>query len=308
MNFLLKLPFLNQYIKNFNERLKFKKTVYIVPNRNGFYFAFIIFTLFLMALSYANNVLLFFDFILFGVFLYAQFLSHYNLYSLRVDHIEIKSQFANKPLTGLAKTSNQSYINISDHQLDLNLKHSTETPFMKLLTPKSTQYIEMHFGKVPRGKYQINRIKVFSTYPLGIFYVWKFIKLDATFYVYPEPIGMDLIDYFAGKLESTELDEFKEHHPFENRFKYSRIDWKHYAKSENLLIKVFNSEQDQILDFNLDIVKKNEIELWLSQLTKWLIQADAMNIDWTLQISGSRYYSPQNSLDEILKLLAAYER
>lgn len=306
MNFLLKFPFLNQFYERMYARLKNKKTVYIVPNRNGFYFAFIIFTLFLMGLSYGNNVLLFFDFFIFGIFVYAQFSTHYNLYGLKINKIDFGDCYQGSPLPCSLSINNNSYVEARDIFISLLIGDEKISAQINSIKSKSQENKELSFEGLSRGIYKIDRIESSSTYPLGIFYVWKYLKFESQFYVYPKIEGKDLSYYFNLKSEIDEIQEYKEHKKYQERERICRIDWKSYAKSNELKVKEYTSEDNRDIVINFEDYLKLGTEQALSQVCKWVSQANAKKISWEVTIDKIIYTSKQRHFTDLLKAMAVY--
>lgn len=287
-------------------RLKNKKTVYIVPNRNGFYFAFIIFTLFLMGLSYGNNVLLFFDFFIFGIFVYAQFSTHYNLYGFKINKIEISNCYQGKPLTCSLSVNNNSYVEARDISINLTFDKKRFSSVIKNINSRSQERKELSFQGLDRGRYQIERVESSSTYPLGIFYVWKYLKVKSQFYVYPKMEGKDLAYYFNYRSEIDDIQEYKEHKKYQHRERISRIDWKSYAKSNELKVKEFSSfgNRDIVIKFS-DFLSLGT-EKALSQVCKWITQANSRNISWKVTLENDVFTSKEKQFIDLLKAMSVY--
>jgi uncharacterized protein (DUF58 family) len=310
VSFYQKLPFLgsaNRRLRQkLTERLKRKTTVYIIPNRNGLYYAFIVFTLFLMALSYGNNVLLFFDFFLFGIFIYAQFLTHYNLYCLKILKFKTSNSFAGEVITADITGQNKSFMSLKHVILSMTFDKQLTTSKVKHISAKSLATSEISFTPLERGLYSLDSLKCHSTYPLGTFYVWKYVSGPSELVVYPECIGKPLDEYYNLKQNNDEHDEYKEHKPFDNRTSINRVDWKHFAKTDQLSIKKFSGYTEKEIQINLEQYLWLGVEVALSQVCKWIVDADNKGLNWTLSSRDREFSSLDNEFTLALTYLAGY--
>ncbi|MGK0367045.1 MAG: hypothetical protein ACI9QD_000178 [Thermoproteota archaeon] len=288
--------------RRINKRMRIKKTVYIIPTREGFFFATGNLVLFIMALSYGNNALLFLAFLLFSFFIYQMFFSHFNLYGLEVHNIQISHSFTNSEFEVLMKIKNNSFIPTNRLDIELDLPESvTKTIFsIDNIEPRATKNYNAKFKHRRRDHVVGARIKLSSFFPYKLFYVWKFRKTIIDFYSYPEQIGKDL-SYFKytqpDLIENQDQFEFKEHCKYQNQ-NYKRINWKVFAKAYELVIKEYDSDQFINYHFNLGPLSEliTDKELLYSQVSLWITQAYKLDNKWSL-----------NSKDRTLELDSSEE-
>lgn len=278
-----------------------KNKIYIIPTKLGFVFTGIMFTLFLIGLSYGNNLTLSVAFILFTYFVLQMLSTHKNLNLLNFDQVSISNNFANQLLAITAQNSND----IINDSYELEIRKKIKS---KLIVENDNQlkgHINYH-----RGHYKGNRIKLSNTGSSGLFYAWKFSEIHYEFYIYPTPQALDnKKDYeILHDEQSSEEEEFAFHRPYSTGLSSKRIDWKVYAKSDQLYWKKFVGEVRG--ELKIDYLKMlGDLETRLSHLTFLLQNAYLHNLKWTLTLPNEEFKncSGYQDFNNCLKALARFK-
>jgi uncharacterized protein (DUF58 family) len=239
--------------------------VYIVPTRYGFLYAFMVFLMLALATVFNNSNCLFATAILvtFGVVCMHQ--THSNISSVCIKEVDSQSGFANEAIPWRIKVVNQSptaafSLNIFDDSLDAPAREIT------------TENIPLRFRE--RGRFSISELKISSTYPLGLFYAWKWNDMKVSYYVYPslgpgEVILSNLVDTKA-ELESK--DDFIGHRDFVPGDSGRHIDWKAQARKQKLLVKLFESTNTDVSILDWEKVPGHTDEEKLSILARAIVE------------------------------------
>jgi uncharacterized protein (DUF58 family) len=241
--------------------LKSAERVYIVPTRYGFLYAFVV--IFLLALStFFNNtdcLIATAVLVTFGVVCMHQ--TNSNVGALSIKEVDSQSGFANEAIPWRFKILNQGTadsfsINIFDDVIDL---HGKET---------STENIFLHPKK--RGRFHLDEVKISSTYPLGLFYSWKWSDVNLNYYVYPAlgPAEIVLANFTDRKSELESRDDFIGHRNYIDGDSAHHIDWKAQARRQKLLVKLFESTNTNASVLDWERVPGKDIEEKLSVLTR----------------------------------------
>ncbi|TQF67354.1 DUF58 domain-containing protein [Pseudoalteromonas luteoviolacea] len=263
--------------------------IYVVPSKSGFLFLFFALLNFVIGINYQNNLILGVSYLMLMLQISALFYGYMNLHGLRIELLDITSNFAGQ--------HNQAKFRItpSSDVFSLNIYHSE---FLKLefqnkhfSTKAHNQVIKLLMDK--RGKYQSGKFKIQSSYPFGLVNVWSYLLPDKVFYVYPAPIKCELeiqstleADTDTG-VKSNRTDSFED---FSSLSKYqkgmskNRISWRHFAKSQELLVKDYEGEEQSIshvLDFHKVEGSK---ETKLSKLSYQVIEADKQGHEFALRL------------------------
>jgi len=311
------MNFFNTFERKIYPLLKEHQT-YIIPSFNGMTFILTNLALLLMGLIYTNNLILLISFINASVLFTILFITNYNLQGLKISEVVIPPQFAGDTVIAECIVENESLlwrpgicIKVSDR------KFPTSSIKFEI---KSHQRIKIPFS-LPiskRGVYQINRLSLYSTYPLGLFYAWKLLKKEIEFYIYPQPSGLSLLESPLEKMEVEAdyvkkarpgSDEFQEHRQFRIGESYKSVDWKILARKKQKLTKLFGSSSSNCIKITLKKCPQENIENKLSQLSKWIMECHNEDLYWSLQITehsvipinkGDRHYK------DCLKALAAF--
>ncbi len=222
-----------------------KDPVYIVPTRYGFLYGFVIFVLISLSTVFSNTDLLLSCALLvtFGVVCMHQ--THMNVVSLSIKEVDTQSGFSGEKIPWRFKILNQA--NTESFSVNI-MKEVIDVPAREV----ALENISIE-GET-RGYFQVKEIKLSSTYPLGLFYAWKWAELDLSYYIYPAlgMAGTVLAPFRDRKSELDSRDDFIGHREYVPGDSAHHIDWKVHARQQKLLIKLFDSTSTEaaILDWN----------------------------------------------------------
>ena len=231
-----------------------RKNVFIFPGLfGGFYLAMTV-CLFVLAVNYQNNLLLFLSQCLLSLFLIALFTAYKNFARLTVSaqtpsavhagetaYLNLKTTSATQPLTGI---------------LEVGLRNHKHTSYLNFDAGESK--LALPVTTVARGKRRLPRVTLRSAYPLGIVRCWTHLDFGQDLWVYPKPKATD-----HGALEHTESDgeavsttsgndDFFALQPFQSGDPLNKVAWKKVAKGGEWSSKVFVRQHASItwLDIN----------------------------------------------------------
>lgn len=163
-----------------------------------------------------------------------------------------------------------------------------------------------------RGWLDLQGVVVESVFPLGLFRAWAYIEPDMQCLVYPQPAergsGHDL--HFATPrqvpADTLEGDDFAGHRPYLTGDNIHHVDWKAVARGQGWHTKQFASEGGEQIWLRLHCADGSGIEQRLSGLTRAVLEADASDFSYGLDL-GSRRIEPasgQAHRDRCLKAMA----
>lgn len=270
---------------------KFSRTnnkIYIMPTKLGFIFTGIMFTLFLIGLTYGNNLTLSVAFILFTYFVMQMLDTHKNISMLNPQTFSISNNFANQNI--VVNMINEGPILEDAYKFELN-----ENVFFTL----KTNLNQLHgISKIKRGVYRGFRCKLSNGGKSGLFYSWKYHAHKYEFYVYPEPLHSQINNEFDINLNDllSEEDEFDKHKPYVPGISSKRIDWKIFARNDQLFWKKYigNTKGEIKLDYS-NIQGSNEEKL--SILAYLLTYAFKQNFRWSLILPNEKHTDCSNQAD-----------
>lgn len=146
-----------------------------------------------------------------------------------------------------------------------------------------------------RGRFNPGRIKIFTTYPLGLFHAWSYLYPPITALVYPRPVNLPLPTVFATSHPGEQQgragnEDFSGLRQWQNNDSPRHIAWKAVARDmahRPLLVKEFvgGATQELWLDWSLT-PDRGSVEDKLSILTGWVLAAENLQVRYGLRLPG----------------------
>jgi len=151
----------------------------------------------------------------------------------------------------------------------------------------STTQIELPSPATQRGWLPITTLTISTRFPLGLVHAWSHLNLTTACLVYPRPAaaGMEIPSSSVGtggnktsrKIGNDDFLGVRNYHPGDSP---RHIDWKAVARGQELLTKQFADNENSELWLDWNSLGNLDTEARLSQLCRWVIDADA---------AGNRY-------------------
>jgi uncharacterized protein (DUF58 family) len=131
-----------------------------------------------------------------------------------------------------------------------------------------------------RGRLRLGRLRVFTTFPLGLFRAWSNVELDMQCLVYPRPEhgGVALPVPRAGDADGLESgqgqDDFAGLREYQHGDSLRHVAWKAVARGQPVMTKQFagRAAGELWLDWD-DMPSGFHLEARLSRLTRWVVDA-----------------------------------
>lgn len=264
-----------------------RRRIYVLPTRFGVIYALMLFTMLLGALNYNNNAALLLTCLLAG----GVFLSMFGGFRT-LDGIALVGLHAMPCFAGEALAVQLQFKPPRRAQSALRL----DTPAGEhafSLRPDSDGRIELALPTIKRGRFVLPRLRLWTDYPLGIFFAWSWLhpRLETIIYPKPEPSGPGLPDapHANGTTPRRRAgDEYATLREYRPNDPPRLIAWKVSARHDTLLVREHEhtSAHEVVLDWNaLDGL---EIEARLSRLARWVLLAEARGRSYTLVLPRRR--------------------
>ena len=144
-----------------------------------------------------------------------------------------------------------------------------------------------------RGRMVVPRLALTTVYPMGFFRAWRYEPANAEYLVYPRPHGSlplptgpaSSIDAVAGT--SAGGDDYAGVRPYQTGESQRHVDWRAVARGQELLVKQFSGAGSRRIWLRFeDVAMLPDLETRLSQLSKWIVEAEAQGYAYGLQIPG----------------------
>lgn len=290
--------------------------VFILPTKRGFSFLVLIAILFLIAFVYNNNLCYLLAFLLSSIFLISILHSYRSIFGLRVELIGCDKVFAGEMAGVNLLLSNPGNID----RVDLNIGFS-KTKKISLGKQKQKK-LNLFFFVEKRGRYKMNKIVISSTYPFGFFIVWSSIRFSEKYLAYPAPASdecplpmMNIEENIEEELMNSSIaggDDFYGLKTYQDGDAIKQIDWKSFAKGQGLYIKQFQQNataSNQQLWLDYDFTTASDLEKKLSQLCRWVVDAEKQGVDYGFSLPGFSLQPSHgiNHYQQCLEALALYK-
>ncbi len=288
------------------------RRIFILPTKPGLFFGFIATLMLVASLNFNNNMGLMMTFLLFGLAQVSLHQVFFNIRNIIIDHVSTKPVFLGEKATFTIhfKANETKYDICVNH---VNNKYNNRDKLVELPAGE-LQSIAYERTTTQRGWFSLGKIRVFSSYPFGLFFAWIWTKIDSKCLVYPKPEESPppLPQHAQSDGEITIIKQGEEFHglkPFQSGDAKNLIAWKRTAQTGELISREFQQTYGKrlLLDFAQINLPDNEAKL--SRLTAWVQIAYQKQLDFCLKLPhfDSGYdHSSQHYL-KCLKELALFE-
>ncbi len=297
-----------------------QRNVYILPTRPGLMLAATLLVLLVTSINYQLNLGYLLTFLLAGSTLVGMHLCHGTLrgMSLQLQPVEPGFQGASSTLTvNLVSTRKRVRHGIAMRMLDGSQWVWADVPSQGRAT------VHVAFKPAHRGLVPIPALTAETRFPLGTFRVWTVWRPASRLLVYPAPEahppplpeGRPLAGAAASAQARQASGEFDGVRAYQRGDPLKLVVWKKLAKADEMVSR--DTHQTQRHEWWLDLAETGlpvaasgagpTLELALSRLCAWVLQADRMGVDFGLRL-GAQEISPANGEAHKRRCLEALAR
>jgi len=266
-----------------------RRRIFILPTRAGLVLAVVLLAMFVGATNYANSLAFLLTFLLTSIATLGMWHTHRNLLNLCITADGADPVFAGQQANFRVKVANAS----GRTKNAVGLSVADAAPVFTSLAPEESDVVGIPVDAAARGLLRLGRLTVFTAYPLGLFEAWSRATLDLEVLVYPRPAGSGELPPGVGGSDSRTGHSIEGHDDFGQLRGYSpgdspkHVAWKASARGEDLLTKRFVAEAGQLRILDWSDTPGSEPEHKLSQLTRWVLKADATGTPYALNLPGT---------------------
>ncbi|MBR8844816.1 DUF58 domain-containing protein [Pseudoalteromonas sp. M8] len=284
--------------------------IYILPSKDGGFFIAVALLNFVLGINYQNNLILAVSYIMAVMMIAALFLGFFNLNNTNVRYLGSNANFS--PYSSSIRLSISSSAEIQS--LRLSSEYNQTTTHISEVSDE--KILELSAPELPRGVYDTGVIKILSYFPFGLIRTWSYIKPNDTFYVYPTPLPVVDTEFSFGSASNTSQSiqqkersvEFDHLSQYQKGMSLSRVSWKHYAKTEQMLIKQNAPESADLHRIIFDYSKlSGSKEERLSKLCTMVLDADKQQTSYALLLQQNRIPFGQGETHKLCCLEALSE-
>jgi uncharacterized protein (DUF58 family) len=274
-----------------------RRRLYILPTRAGLAFGALLLTMLVAGLNYTNSLALLFAFLLAGFALVAMHECHRNLLGLSLCEAVAPPLFAGSG--GILHLTLENASRLRRYRVQAAVEG--QAAFAVDLPAGARASLELPLPALPRGLRRIDRLRVSSSHPFGLFRAWTWIHAPIEVIVYPRATGSLPLPADRGVRSGASprgtagADEWLGLRPFRDGDSPRQVAWKAYAREAPLLVKEYSSTGSPLRLLSLDAARLPGIESRLAQLSRWIVDAEAHGELYGLELPGKRIAAHRGS-------------
>lgn len=275
--------------------LRFRR-IYILPTRQGMGFGLAVLVMLLGAINYANALGYVLSFMLVGISLVSMVHAVRNLSGLTLLADESAPVFAGETANFRLRADNRGQrqrfgllVRLTGHRRGGG---ENDAILHFHLDADSMRRIELAGTAGHRGWYSPGCVTIATRFPFGLFRAWSRRDIGLRCLVYPRPVGEQPLPAFRhgesghqGGLEKGE-DEFSGLRDYQPGDSARRVHWKAVARGQGVPVKVFSGATSGVTLLRWQDVRVDDTETRLSQLSRWIVDAERQNLRYGLSLPG----------------------
>jgi len=250
-----------------------RRRLYILPTRFGVAFAFLLLLMLIAGINYANSLALFLTFFLTAFALLAMQQVHRNLLGVSVLRLDAPAVFAGTSAT-VCVTLGDEAARARD-----GLEGALEGAILASgnLAAGGRLRLELPLAAPRRGVVRIERVRLSTALPYGLFRAWTWVHSPLELLVYPQPYGTLPMPVSPAPLSGVRgrggaaLDEWAGLRAFRDGDSPRQVDWKAYAREAPLLVKEYQASGAELRRFDFNDLRMADAEARLAQLARWVV-------------------------------------
>jgi uncharacterized protein (DUF58 family) len=267
-----------------------RRRLYILPTRAGVAFGALLLLMLLAGLNYANSLALFLTFLLAAFALVVMQQCHRNLLGVQVVSVSAPAVFAAGPGALHVTLANGS--RLARPHLEGCLPGE---PYVVVDLPAhGRQLLTLPLPALRRGIVRVERLRLATSHPCGLFRAWTWVHTPIQMWVYPRPQGSLPMPLQGGQKPGKHprpesgAEEWAGLRPFRHGDSPRSVDWKAYAREGALLVKQYGHESSELRLFDFGQLRIADTEARLSQLARWVVDAEAHEERYGLILPAAR--------------------
>jgi uncharacterized protein (DUF58 family) len=267
-----------------------RNRVYIVPTRFGWGFAVMCTVMLAGAMNYSNSMAFALSFLLMGLGLVCMHHTHANLV-----HVQLRAGRSRPVYAGELAHFEVLIDNAARHAryaLAASWARENSTEPASDVPAEGFATVNLPRDAPRRGWLDAGIFSISTEFPLGLFHAWTWAQLDMRCLVFPHPARPGVpppqsagSGGTAGAGRSGQ-DEFAGLRSYQRGDAMRSIHWKSLPKSNVPMVKLFSETVEQALWLSWDSVPGSDVEARLSQLVRWILEAESDGRAYGLRLPG----------------------
>jgi uncharacterized protein (DUF58 family) len=265
------------------------RRVYILPVAHGNVFMLVLLVMLAGSINYSLSLGFVLTFLLAGLAINGILYTFRNLANLRVNTSRPRSVFLGQLAEFPLRIENPSNL----PRASIEISGPGLTPQVVDVPARDEVSVMIAKAAEQRGLMPIGRVMLLTRFPLGLFRAWSYLHFDAQCIVYPQPedppvpLPAPSGERGEGAASAMGTEDYAGLRPYQAGDSPRSIAWKADAREQGLLTKVFSgrAETHLWLDWS-QLPNSLEPEARLSRLTRWVLDADALDCAFGLRLPG----------------------
>jgi uncharacterized protein (DUF58 family) len=266
-----------------------RRRVYILPTSFGFSYGAIVFGMLLAGLNYNNNLALALTFVLAAVAVVAMHYCHRNLAGVQLRALEAEPVFVGQSAMLRVELLSASALD----RLDLEIRADDSESVCVSVPARERLACEVPVRAHRRGRNRVARLALETRFPLRLFRAWAWVYDCAEFIAYPRPDGSAPPPLAATSASGRHDAPGRGEEDFAGLRDYRkgdsprRVSWKAFARTDQLLAKEYSGAARRWLVLDLNHTPGADLEARLSQLARWVVDAEGAAAAYALDLPGT---------------------
>lgn len=266
-----------------------RRRIYILPTRQGYAFAVLLFVLFLWSINYSNSMGFAFTFLLAAVALNSMWRAHDNLLGLIIHPSGAEPVFAGQDALFIFRLENPDPL----PRHGIALQWRDRPPQYADVPAQGSTVVTLVIPAGRRGWVRPGRIQVLTRFPLGLLQAWSWVEFEQGGLVYPRPRGRRPLPAALPVSSGTGLGEqrlgsedYAGFRPYVPGDSPRRIAWKAATRTDQWLVKRFTDQARPELWLDWQLLGIDNVEPRLEQLCQWVLKAENDGRRYGLRLPG----------------------
>lgn len=272
-----------------------RRRIYVLPTRFGLFYAVALLTMLVGALNYNNNPALLLGLVLGGAGMASLIAAQMQLSELEIAAVDAEPVAAGTPLTVRVHARAAPGRARRGLRLDDDELFGTEACVLNLDQGSGEAQLEVPTGQ--RGWYDLPRLRLSTTRPLGLARAWAYVWSDTPLLVYPAPeahgppLPVGRGDRAQARLNPAGDDV---HHLRGYRAGDARraIAWKPSARRDTLIVREFEQPMGTEVVLDWHAASGLAYESRISRLARWVDEAEREGRRYQLRLPGQPALGP----------------
>lgn len=271
--------------------------IFILPTRYGFAFALALSAMLLGAINYNNGLAYVLTFLLASVALVSMLHANRNLWGLKLGISAPKPAFAGSAARFYFSIDNRGQaarfaLNVR-YRYDPNAADDLDGVHHLDLAADMVAREVIEAPAIKRGFQPLGKVVLATRFPFGLFRAWCPLNIDTECLVYPRPEGRQALPACAtagsreSGLKGVGRDDFAGFRDYVPGDSPRQIHWKAVAREQGLPVKLFSGASAGELLLSFEDVKATDTEARLSQLCRWVLDAEGAGFRYGLSLPGA---------------------